>query len=827
MKRTCRFQLYSFFVAVFWGLAICVFTFSAPLISPGVEAFPIPLKIGALLPLTGDLMNLGLSAKTTLEISKNDFQTEFPATTVELLIEDTKSDPDATLAAMKTLYNQGVAVFIGPLVSSGLAAVKSFADEKGLLVIDPTSSAPSLAFDDMIFRLTIPDTIQAKALVEYAKNREIGTVIPLYRQDTYGEDFYRAFKEKFAAAGGVTEEGIGYSVPLTDVSTILSSLKQKIQAINTPAEKIAVLCIAYDEAEPIFEKASGDPVLSSVKWLGTDSLSKSDIFMQNAAALEFADTVQFTASISTTQSFLHEFYPITGYYEDLITKVRKKSIEVNEAYVGILYDSLWLAALTLRDSADLPLKEAFLKATQSFIGYGLVMDFDPNGDRLYGYYSFYRLKKTGSQYRWSLTASFRIAKYLLDRPFYYYEYLQDQQDRVLKLGALLALTGSNAESGKNLQKTLELAKQNIGAFMQRYYTPGSRVEILIEDTASDPAVALQKMKALQQQGVQLFIGPGASAEVKECVSYAESQNLYILSPSSTSMALAKKDNVFRLMLNDQKQTKALAAYIHELGYTRIEPVFRNDVYGNGFAESLKTFFEELGGHCGEGVSYDPELSDFSLVAQSLNANVAAVQGENVAVLLVAYDEYLPIMQQSAAYPLLSGIRWFGTDSTAESGALSQSFTAADFAVKTRFTASIMSSSNFDICPYLENLKKDLSEAYGLNPTAYDVNAYDAAWIYVCLLLHLDWNLPTSPTDFLTAIETVLNHSVGYLQANLIDEFGDRLFGNFDFYQYSETGEPSSPNWKINARYIYFYGMEKLTWLAEEPASLALGWELYP
>lgn len=788
------------------------------------SAFSSTVKIGALLPMTGDLTKLGLTAQHTLEQSKEDFQIEYPGVTIDLLLADTKSDSATALAQVKELYNQGARVIIGPLVSADLAAIKPFVDEKGILVIDPTSSAPSLAFDDTIFRLTIPDTEQAKGLATYALYNKYQTVIPIYRQDAYGTELYEAFQEKFAEAGGTVVEGIGYSVPLSDASTLTASLSQKVQSIlqTTTAENVAVLCIAYEEATKIFTEAAKDSVLSSVKWLGTDALAVSDSILADSVAAAFGVATQFTASINSSPAQKHPLFPSLFYYEDLITKIRVRYTDLNEAYVGVIYDALWLAALTMENSNGVGSKEGFLATTGHFYGYGGPLDFDENGDRLYGYFAFYRLAKDEASYQWDIVASYRKSKYQVVQPFYYREFVNDRQDKILKLGALLSLTGSYGENGARTQKSLAFIKERINVYLQRTYTTNSHVEIAIEDTASNPATALEKMKLLQQSGVNLFIGPLISSELEACMEYANAQGLFIISPSSTSMALAKDDNIFRFMLNDEKQAKSLANYLFELGYSYVQPIYRNDVYGQGLTDLFAAQFETLGGRCGNGIAYDPITTDFTSTVQSLNSQLSSSGVQKTAVLLIAFGEYVQIMDKASGYPSLGEVRWFGTDGTALSTLLSKDETASTFALKTRYTASIMSTSNFDICPYLENLKNDLTVYLGHFPTANDINACDAAWIFTKLPIYTDWNMQYTKD----VVSYVINWSTGYMQSNMIDNNGDRLFGNFDFYEYSIPGETDTPNWKTNARYVYFYNLEGLTWLDEEPASQSANWEVY-
>lgn len=136
-----------------------VLVFISVILLPGqsmaVVSFPpqAQLKVGALVPLTGRLAEIGQTAVATLEVSKDDFQKNYPVT-MELVIEDTGSDPVQALQKLQVLQQQGIRVVVGPFGSEEVSAVLPFANQNQILLISPTSTAPSLAQDDMLFRVS-------------------------------------------------------------------------------------------------------------------------------------------------------------------------------------------------------------------------------------------------------------------------------------------------------------------------------------------------------------------------------------------------------------------------------------------------------------------------------------------------------------------------------------------------------------------------------------------------------------------------------------------------------------------------------------------------
>ena len=108
------------------------------------------------------------------------------------------TNPEYTLEQVKKLHADGVDVFIGPETSAELAMIKPFVDSEELLVISTSSTAPSLAVADSIYRLVPDDTHQGKLISILAEERDITTVFLLVRDDIWGNGLADAIKESFS-----------------------------------------------------------------------------------------------------------------------------------------------------------------------------------------------------------------------------------------------------------------------------------------------------------------------------------------------------------------------------------------------------------------------------------------------------------------------------------------------------------------------------------------------------------------------------------------------------------------------------------------------------
>jgi branched-chain amino acid transport system substrate-binding protein len=107
--------------------------------------------------------------------------------------------------------------------------------------------------------------------------------------------------------------------------------------------------------------------------------------------------------------------------------------------------------------------------------------------------------------------------------------------------------------GENDKVALELAVSDVNEWLTSLGKPW-RVKLIVEDTATDPKTALDKVQALHGRGVKIFIGPMSSAEVSEVKSYADANGLLIISQSSTSPALSiPNDSILRFCPTDAAQ----------------------------------------------------------------------------------------------------------------------------------------------------------------------------------------------------------------------------------------------------------------------------------
>ena len=139
------------------------------------------VKIGALIPITGVASSLGESERAALKIATKDINEYLFKTNssigIELIIEDSQSNPSASLENLKKLAAKGIKIVIGPGTSAAVQGIKDYADKNGIILISPSATAPSLAkAGDNFFRFVPGDSHQAPAISELMWNDGIRVV---------------------------------------------------------------------------------------------------------------------------------------------------------------------------------------------------------------------------------------------------------------------------------------------------------------------------------------------------------------------------------------------------------------------------------------------------------------------------------------------------------------------------------------------------------------------------------------------------------------------------------------------------------------------------
>ena len=365
------------------------------------------------------------------------------------------------------------------------------------------------------------------------------------------------------------------------------------------------------------------------------------------------------------------------------------------------------------------------------------------------------------------------------------------------IGALLSLTGDGASGGESGKAALNLALGDMNDYLSEVGAD-IRMKLIVEDTGTDPALALEKLKNLDKKGIKIIIGPQTSLEMQSVKDYADQNNILLISPSSTAPSLAiSGDNLFRFCPDDSHQAEALAALMWQDNIRAVVPMWRGDNWGNELAAATKGSFDSLGGRVLDGIKYAPSTNDFSSELSALSARieetVAAYGTEAVAVHLISLEEAATILNQVSDYPALSSVKWYGSDGAALSKAIVNNEGSAKSASRLGFVCPIYGEGENDkyrlIQTRIENELKGRADAYALA-------SYDA--LCVAVQVYLTTGITEDTTVLKKALQQVSQTYYGTTGWTVLNQAGDREFADYDFWAIRQ--EVDAFEWQHVAKY---------------------------
>ena len=188
---------------------------------------PDAIKVGVVLPLTGALAQPGTSAPNGLKLAIEQFNSQKPARGIQLIVEDSQSNPSSGVsAATKLIELDGVKVIIGDIMSSIAMAIAPIAERNQVVLFAPGASNPRFpGIGDYVFRNWASDDYDAKVMATYLLTEhkfESGGVV--YVNNDYGLGLAQAFRKSFEARGGSVLVYESYSQGATDFRPIIAKI---------------------------------------------------------------------------------------------------------------------------------------------------------------------------------------------------------------------------------------------------------------------------------------------------------------------------------------------------------------------------------------------------------------------------------------------------------------------------------------------------------------------------------------------------------------------------------------------------------------------------
>jgi len=210
------------------------------------------VKIGGILPLTGDLGVYGQNVKSGAELAVDEINAAggINGKQIEFTCDDNEGEATDSVSVFHKFSDvDRVPVILGAVVSTNTLAIAPLAQEKKVVLIS-ISTSPKLSQwqDGYFFRVIASDSYQGMVMAQLARDMGYTEIGVAYINNEYGVGLKDVFVDKFEALGGTVLIEVPHDEGKTDFRAELTNLKA--------AQPPAVMLVSYvKEASIIFKQA--------------------------------------------------------------------------------------------------------------------------------------------------------------------------------------------------------------------------------------------------------------------------------------------------------------------------------------------------------------------------------------------------------------------------------------------------------------------------------------------------------------------------------------------------------------------------------------------
>lgn len=230
------------------------------------------IKIGAILPLTGDLAKYGESGKEGLDIALQHFRENYPEVDVNVIVEDDKGTSKAALNAVKKLIQiDQVDIIVGSMSSGVTLGIAPEMNKNKVALVAPTSTASNVTeAGDYIFRVCVSDALEGHSMAQYIHNQFPNKRIAVvYINNDYGVGLKNNFLKSCRQLGIDVKFEIGYLPDNKNFRSVISSLrKEGIDLLYIVAQKEQIDFFSQCQEMNFKPQITGSTMLEDYELLG-------------------------------------------------------------------------------------------------------------------------------------------------------------------------------------------------------------------------------------------------------------------------------------------------------------------------------------------------------------------------------------------------------------------------------------------------------------------------------------------------------------------------------------------------------------------------------
>ena len=333
----------------------------------------------------------------------------------------------------------------------------------------------------------------------------------------------------------------------------------------------------------------------------------------------------------------------------------------------------------------------------------------------------------------------------------------------VKIGYINAFTGPLAASAMDGRDAFQLYLTQ-----HDYVLGGFKVELIVEDDAQDPNVALTKAKKLlEMDEVDIIVGPSNTPPGYALLQFATENKCAVFMPTASGDDITQRQRseyVVRLATSSSQCMFPLADYVYnEMGLRRCASLSIDQAFGYEIVGGFEKAFSELGGEIIQKAWFPSTNQDWTpyvsqIPVDDIDFFFVQVGGMNSVRLSKTLADY----GVSSSIPIVAGF-----NSTDES-ILEQMTAPEGFISAMPYSPKIVSPAN-------EQFVTDFHNAYARSTSIYSAQCYTTGMILDAALANLD--SVDDPKAIIEAIKatTVENTPMGTIA---FDEYGQAILDTF-------------------------------------------------
>jgi len=231
----------------------------APLLAG--EATGEPLKIGVILPLTGEFAPEGITALDGVRARLKEVNAEggVRGRPLELVVGDNESIPEVGARLLEEMAEAGVVAVVGPITSGQAFAMKPVAERQQVPCVATNATHDDLTGpDSWVFRSIFPNSFQATMMASFIR-QDLGidrVAIVFDQREAYTRDLASQFKTDFEHLGGTVVLSTSYAVGTFDEpERFQTELKRIVGELIAAKPGVVFASTYFEEASPLVRTA--------------------------------------------------------------------------------------------------------------------------------------------------------------------------------------------------------------------------------------------------------------------------------------------------------------------------------------------------------------------------------------------------------------------------------------------------------------------------------------------------------------------------------------------------------------------------------------------